>query len=51
MKEPVSKADWLAEYVSQGMTVQEAGKLVGWNHKQANGTFQRIRRSLGEQAV
>lgn len=48
---PVSLIDHFAEYLSQGLTVNQAGARLGWSQDYANAQMQRLRKRLGPQAV
>lgn len=48
----MTREDQFAEYLAQGHTVAEIGKLMGYkDYSSANAQFQRLRRHVGRQAV
>lgn len=51
IRRPVSKMDLLAEELANGASVPEAAKTIGVEYAYGNALFQRIRKSLGEQAI
>lgn len=45
----MSKTDQFAEGLAEGLSVEEATKLVGWTRHQGNAALQRIRGMLGRE--
>lgn len=47
-----TKMDWFAELLAEGLSVPDAGRIMGLKNpvRDGNTYLQRLRRSLGEQA-
>jgi molybdenum-dependent DNA-binding transcriptional regulator ModE len=48
---PLSRTHQFAEYLAQGLSVDAAGRKLGVSYAYANAIMQRIRKSLGAQAI